>query len=50
MRWDYQGRKLHVAMPEYVEKTLNEFQHETKNEKNPHLHAQEKHMEKIPKS
>ena len=33
MRWDYQGRKVHVAMPEYVQKALNEFQHEMKKRK-----------------
>ena len=25
MRWKYQGRKVHVAMPEYVQNVLNEF-------------------------
>ena len=33
MRWDYQGRKVHVAMPEYVQKALNEFQYEMKKRK-----------------
>ena len=28
LRWDYPGRKVHLAMPGYVEKALREFQHE----------------------
>ena len=28
LRWDYKGRKVHLAMPGYVEKALREFLHE----------------------
>ena len=28
LRWDYPGRKVHLAMPGYVEKALREFLHE----------------------
>ena len=27
LRWDYPGRKVHLAMPGYVEKALREFLH-----------------------
>ena len=51
MRWDYQGRKVHVAMPEYVQKALNEFQHEMKKKKQYSSFAcARKHMKKTPKS
>ena len=28
LRWNYKGRKVHLAMPGYVEKVLREFMHE----------------------
>ena len=28
LRWDYPGRKVHLAMPGYAEKVLREFLHE----------------------
>ena len=28
LRWDYKGKKVHLAMPGYVEKALKEFHHE----------------------
>ena len=28
LRWDYSGRKVHSAMPAYVENALREFLHE----------------------
>ena len=50
MRWDYQGSKVHVAMPEYVQKALNEFQHEMKMRKqySPFACAKKKIWQRLP--
>ena len=45
LRWDYEGRKVHLAMPGYVHKALKEFQHETPKRKpnSPYPCAQKKY-------
>ena len=45
LRWDYEGRKVHLAMPGYVSKALKEFQHEapTRKQNSPYPCAQMKY-------
>ena len=45
LRWDYEGRKVHLAMSRYVHKALKEFQHEAPKRKqnSPYPCAQKKY-------